>query len=431
MLTLFLLSQYVCLLNNLEKCNICVMRKIGLLTYHSVYNFGANLQALSTLWYFKNHGYDIKIINWRPKDLSKNYKKTTSKKQVTMHESFFERFFDLTDVCYTDEDIIQVIESESIDVIVIGSDAVCRHFPFLVRWRPSRSCLFLKNRLYTPDIYPNPFWGSFYGKLRKKVPMILMSVSSQGTLYKYTIFSERKKLAKALDNFSFISVRDHWTQKVFGYFSYEKKMPKITPDPVFGFNMNVPASLLSKDIIRRFCLPERYIILSFKQGYLPSRNWVERFVHCCSNQGISVVSLPYPQEENCLDVDINISLPINPIEWYNIIKYSIGYVGNNMHPIVVSMHNAVPFFSFDYYGYLGFFSRKVNLEFSKIYDLLINAGFLECYVNMQSSSFHFPEPEFVFDKVYNFDLVRGRYLAKEKEKCYIELMKSIEEVINK
>ena len=105
-----------------------------------------------------------------------------------MHESFFERFFDLTDVCYTDEDIIQVIESESIDVIVIGSDAVCRHFPFLVRWRPSRSCLFLKNRLYTPDIYPNPFWGSFYSKLRKKVPMILMSVSSQGTLYKYTIF---------------------------------------------------------------------------------------------------------------------------------------------------------------------------------------------------------------------------------------------------
>lgn len=73
----------------------------------------------------------------------------------------------------------------------------------------------------------------------------------------------------------------------------------------------------------------------------------------------------------------------------------------------------------------------MNLEFSKIYDLLINAGFLEYYVNMQSSSFHFPEPEFVFDKVYNFDLVRGRYLAKEKEKCYIELMKSIEEVINK
>lgn len=39
-------------------------------------------------------------------------------------------FFDLTEICYTDEDIVRVIEKESMDAIVIGSDAVCRHFPF-------------------------------------------------------------------------------------------------------------------------------------------------------------------------------------------------------------------------------------------------------------------------------------------------------------
>lgn len=407
------------------------MKKIGLLTYHSVYNFGANLQALSSLWYFKKRGYNIKIINWRPKDLFEHYQKATPKTQAEIHEVFFERFFDTTEVCQTDEEIVQVIEKESIDAIVIGSDAVCRHFPFLMRWRPSRTYTFLKNGLYSPDIFPNPYWGSFYERLTRKIPMILMSVSSQGTQYKYTLFDERKDVAMALKNFSFISVRDTWSQKVFNYFSYGKKTPLITPDPVFGFNINVSQELISKEILKRFCLPEKYIILSFKKKYSPSKDWVVRFVQCCNRVGISVVSLPYPQEENFLDVDINLSLPITPLEWYNIIKYSKGYVGNNMHPIVVSMHNAIPFVSFDYYANVGLFSRKVDLQCSKIYDLLSKVGMLDYYVNVQSSSFQFPDPELVFERVSNFDLERGKILAKEKEDCYLSLMKNIEEVINR
>ena len=85
------------------------MKKIGILTYHSVYNFGANLQALSTLCYFRNHGYDVKIINWRPRDLLKNYAESTPVKQAKVHETFYECFFDLTEICYTDEDIVRVI----------------------------------------------------------------------------------------------------------------------------------------------------------------------------------------------------------------------------------------------------------------------------------------------------------------------------------
>lgn len=406
------------------------MKKIGLLTYHSVYNFGANLQALSSLWYFRKRGYEVKIINWRPKDLLEHYQKTTPQNQAGIHESFFERFFDTTDVCQTDEEIVRIIEEESIDAIVIGSDAVCRHFPFLMRWRPSRTYTFLKNGLYTPDIFPNPYWGSFYNKLVKKIPMILMSVSSQGTQYQYALSGERKSVAVALRNFSFISVRDTWSQKVFNYFSYGEKVPLITPDPVFGFNINVPQEFVSKEILKRFNLPEKYIILSFKQKYSPSKDWVIRFVQYCNHVGISVISLPYPQEENCLNVDINLSLPITPLEWYSIIKHSRGYVGNNMHPIVVSMHNAIPFFSFDYYASISLFLRRVNLKFSKIYDLLSKSGLLEYYVNVQSSSFHFPEPELVFEKISNFNVEKGKILAKEKENCYVNLMKNIEEVIN-
>lgn len=407
------------------------MKKIGILTYHSVYNYGANLQSLSTLFYFKNRGYIAKIIDWRPRDLFEQYKKITSEEQAKVHEFFFREYYDLTSVCYTDEDIIRIVDKEGFDAIVIGSDAVCRHFPTLIRWRPSRTHLFFKNGLFTPDIFPNPFWGSFYKKLNNRIPMILMSVSSQGTLYQYTLFRERKQLSRAINDFSLITVRDSWTQRVFNYFSYGKILPEITPDPVFGFNANVPTDFISRKVIERFNLPESYIILSFKKKFSPSIEWIKRFVDCCHKKKIAVISLPYPQEENVMDVDINISLPIDPLEWYAIIKYSNGYIGNNMHPIVVSMHNAIPFISFDYYAACSRVSGNVNLEFSKIYDLLSKVNCLDYYYNVQYRKYQFPTPEVVFDKISNYDKRQGERIAELKLKSYLVMMAKIEEVVNK
>ena len=380
--------------------------------------------------YFKNHGYDVKIIDWRPRDLSKQYAGSTPIKQAEAHETFYKCYFDLTETCHTDEDIVRVVEKESMDAIVIGSDAVCRHFPFLVRWRPSRTHVFLKNGLCSPDIFPNPYWGSFYSKLNRKIPMILMSVSSQGTLYQYVLCRERKRLSKAIDNFSYITVRDSWTQKVFEHFSYGKLLPDITPDPVLGFNMNVPQEIISRNIIKRFNLPEKYIILSFKRKCTPSEDWTKRFLHYCNEKGISVISLPYPQEENSLKVDINIPLPIGPIEWYNIIRNSVGYVGNNMHPIIISIHNAVPFFSFDYYGYIRLITRKVRLDCSKIYDLCQKSDLLNYYSNIQRRNYQFPDPEIVFERIYNFDKVKALLLARKKLNDYKDFMGDIERVVS-
>lgn len=47
--------------------------KIGILTYHCVPNFGAQLQALSTVCYLKRAGYEPILLNWYPKDLQVMY----------------------------------------------------------------------------------------------------------------------------------------------------------------------------------------------------------------------------------------------------------------------------------------------------------------------------------------------------------------------
>ena len=258
-----------------------------------------------------------------------------------------------------------------------------------------------------------------------------MSVSSLGTMYQYTLCGERSKIAKALDNFSYISVRDSWSQHVFDYYSYGKIVPDVTPDPVFAFNVNVPSALTSKKVIERFHLPEKYIILSFKRHHSPTTEWIKNFVDSCREKGLSVISLPYPQEENELAVDLNIPLPITPLEWYGIIKNSMGYIGNNMHPIVVCMHNAIPFYSFDYYAGQNRLTGKIDLKASKIYDLLKQCDLLDYYVNIQSRKFKFPEPQQVFECIYNFDKEKGKKIANARVKSYMDLMNAIEKVINK
>ena len=59
---LYSYSSSVIVIKNLLKT---ISMRIGLLTYHWVANYGANLQALSTYCYLDNNGYNpISSLNW-------------------------------------------------------------------------------------------------------------------------------------------------------------------------------------------------------------------------------------------------------------------------------------------------------------------------------------------------------------------------------
>ena len=80
--------------------------------------------------------------------------------------------------------------------------------------------------------------------------------------------------------------------------------------------------------------------------------------------------MPFPQENNTYNLNHQIEIPVSPIEWYLVIKNSKGYVGNNMHPIVSSIHNRVPFFVFDHYTGKSIIGNKSYLYQSKVYEVL-------------------------------------------------------------
>lgn len=83
-------------------------------------------------------------------------------------------------------------------------------------------------------------------------------------------------------------------------------------------------------------------------------------------------------------------MPIDPMDWYCLIKYSHAYIGVLMHPIIVALHNAIPFFSFDQYGIrMGLYK---NYKSSKTYHILREANLLDYHWSMVKGD-KFPSPK--------------------------------------
>ena len=62
--------------------------KIGILTYHCVPNFGAQLQTISTVGYVKKMGHDPIVLHWYPQDLEDMYVERIPEIQVKEHLNF-------------------------------------------------------------------------------------------------------------------------------------------------------------------------------------------------------------------------------------------------------------------------------------------------------------------------------------------------------
>jgi predicted DNA binding CopG/RHH family protein len=89
-------------------------------------------------------------------------------------------------------------------------------------------------------------------------------------------------------------------------------------------------------------------------------------------RGVTCIVLPMPDEGINYQHSFThiIHTPLSPIDWYSLIKYSRGYIGENMHPIVTCLHNAVPCYSIDNWGTKDFFRRTKNDGSSKVEDIM-------------------------------------------------------------
>lgn len=366
--------------------------KIGILTYHSVPNFGAQLQTLSMVGFFLKKGYDSVVINWYPEDLKEMYAQRIPQQQMDVHESFANENIPMTRLCQTSIELINIIKEYDIDVVVIGSDAVFKYVPKSLRKHFSlrKFRMIRDNILSVEEIRENPFWGTFYENVEKekKIKVFAFSASSQNCQYMAMSTEEVVEMRAYLRHFSNITVRDTWTKEMVEFIT-GKTAIKITPDPVFAFNNNNYLKIPSKKyVIEKYHIPENYVLLSFRTSKL-SGDYIKSIVEESKRRGMSPVGFPMPEGLKDIGVEYNIELPLSPIDWYSLIIYSNGYIGERMHPILVCLHNVVPFFSFDEYGilkrYAGGLIRKKIIESSKTYHILKEAKLLSNYCSYFSS----------------------------------------------
>lgn len=387
--------------------------KIGVLTYHCVPNFGAQLQAISTVGYLRRLGHEPIVLHWYPQDLEEMYNKRIPAEQVVEHFKFAEQYMPLSSLCRAESDLISEIERLNLNAIFAGSDALFKYVPKSKRVVFSkRKFRFVKRKLLTVEnIDGNAFFGGFLSKLAKKVKAVAFSVSSQNCDYLKMDESERILMKSGLANYTQISVRDEWTRQMVKTIVGREDVD-ISPDPVFAFNQNCYLDLPPKNVLlEKFSIPDNYVLLSFWTNRLPE-TYVKSLANELKENGLTPVAFPMPEKLKDYGLKHRINLPISPSDWYALIKYSKGYIGERMHPIVVSLHNAVPFFCFDEYGTfkktLWGLRKKYIPSSSKTYHILNKAGLGEYMYSYFDETSEMPKPSEVVCKIIDFP----------KQKCY-------------
>lgn len=395
--------------------------KIGLLTYHRVDNFGANLQALSTVSYFRNRGDEVHVIDWHPKELDTYYIKNTSKEQREVHRLFVKEHLPVTEHCETSDDVKKVIEKYRFDLVVIGSDAVFSYIPFLKRVHPSRKTLIGITKVTPDHELPNPFWADFASK-DSKIKIASLAASAQYLDIDKCLPWNKWKIRRLLKNFDLLTVRDRWTQSIISQFT--EKEVTISPDPVFGFNINVKNQITKEEISKKYNLNSKYVLLSFCKK-LFSDDWYAQLYSKLKEKGFEVINMAMP--EGCVDIpcDRKIDVPLPPMEWYAIIKNAQGYIGQRMHPMIVAFNNIVPFFIFDHYAYK---KGAQQLDSSKIYDLLERADMLTSYWNIQDNKKKELLPSKVVDVIVNYNKEKAQKFVSSYQERYINIMTKITEL---
>lgn len=398
---------------------------IGVFTHCVANNCGANLQALSTGLWLRNNGYTPVFIRWD--EYLKIEEKIMNPLQSELHQSFLSRYgFEVTEPCVTDEDFRKVLKKYDIENIIVGSDCVLTYSKPIIPYVLTRRGF--KKVIVPSDFeFPNPFWLPFIQD-DDKIKRYMISASSGSTRISSIKGAVKEQMKELLSKYDYISVRDTNAKKMINYLFGEEKGVTITPDPVFGLDDDSLDLPTKSDICKKYNLPNNYLVVSFFSHYWPSQDWINSLCEEASKHNLSCVGVPTPAGGKQPTHHIDIQLPLDPIDWYCLIKYSSGYIGNKMHPLIVSLHNVVPFFSYNIHGRFYLRHRFQSIKSSKEHDLLKRFG-LEGFEVAQLHSSKI-SAKYVVEKLLDFDYEDRKKIADIMKKEHSQMMKSIKTIID-
>lgn len=388
--------------------------KIGILTFHRPANFGANLQAYSTLRFLTSLGHDVEVIDYvREADLS--YKERVCPEQYCAHQYFVNKMLKLTKQVNDSESLVCLVEDEKYDLIIIGADAV---------WRlPDDDDIYFAKWLFESQIL-------------KRTKVASLSAAHMGSGFMSLPLAHRKTLGKCIQQFNYLSVRDEWTKSKVEEITDGTVDITINPDPVIMLSDFVKDDIWDSRGIESM----KYIAMSLpkdwcKSGRLASirRRWFTRFKALVNNSGYKLVELPIPEGKSGESFDFVVDYPIDPLQWYLWLKNARGFCGLRFHAIVSSISCGTPFYSIDNYGNTSRKSLLLDIiglhkmarkrdKSSKIMNLLKGSEFEN---NRTGNYIEFENPKSVFSKIMQSDTASIIAFRDANKKVFADTVKEI------
>lgn len=299
--------------------------KIGILTFHYAYNFGAVWQCYGLQQTLNRLGYnEVEILNVVPhkwhwflmgiplkisfqnigKGLQKFMHWRECKEQFDIFRSKYIKCsppFSMSEIgCFT----------QKYDVIIVGSDQV---------WAPSQR----KDFLYFLNWNP-----TFRGKRIAYAPCCATDIIDE----KYVTV-----LQKALDNFDYLSARNICTQK-FVYNLINKKVP-LVPDPTILANY--------KSFIKKANNEKPYILnFVLGQDILGGNSKAIQILQTLHPE-CKVISVVVPKSNPIIPIlGDEVRYDVSPVEWLNLIARAKLVYTDSFHCTIFSMKFHTPFVAY-------------------------------------------------------------------------------------
>lgn len=324
---------------------------IGILTFYSAKNIGAQLQALALSLVLKNMGHQVSFVRYEPDYLIKPYsffRNVHSKngllsciKQVLLHVSF-DTFTWLKTVCHyrkfqTEYFSITLgeynepsdLKKSAFDAIIVGSDQV---------WNPEIT----NNRI-----------DSMY-TLDSSLPGIRKISYAASFSESHITKTEIATLVERLNDFSKISVREKHLEDLLS--SYVRKPIEVVVDPT----LLMPKEEWLKIIPKSRLVRKKYVLVyqarGCKSDVLSEAKKLAREIHA---EIIDASGMNYRIRKNGMQY-------VNPIEFLNLVYHAEVIVTASFHGTALSLILEKPFYSI----------RLDDGRDGRVYNLLESVGLL-------------------------------------------------------
>lgn len=294
--------------------------KVGIMTIHHAYNFGASLQAYATYKVLKDMGCDVEFIDYDNETFSderklflpitsvgnifRNARVIMKLKSYMERIKRYEEFYGSSKVSSKSWNEKSDFSSTSYDVIITGSDQTF--------------CLYLTGK----PVEMRPFFLESIGDVKR-----ISFSSSMGEKFSFLSHSDTLWIKTCLERFDFLAVRDiraaNYIEKLIG------TRPQITLDPTLMLSTEEWDSVACRETIIKGDYIAFYTVLS--------EPWVIEYVKKLSKiMGIKIVAL---HARTRYEVNANYEFVNNlgPREFLSVIREAKCVVTTSFHATAFSI----------------------------------------------------------------------------------------------